>query len=79
MVDPTASLTAGRFVGQKVLRKEDPRLLTGHGRYVDDVQLPRMFARGVRVQRRRARASRVSTSRRRATLTVSLRCSPEPT
>ena len=29
--------TAGRFVGQSVKRREDPRLLTGHGRYVDDV------------------------------------------
>ncbi len=30
----------GRFVGQSVKRREDPRLLTGHGRYVDDVALP---------------------------------------
>jgi carbon-monoxide dehydrogenase large subunit len=34
---------AGRFVGQSVARREDPRLLTGHGRYVDDVQLPGML------------------------------------
>jgi carbon-monoxide dehydrogenase large subunit len=32
--------TAGRYVGQSVKRREDPRLLTGHGRYVDDVQMP---------------------------------------
>ncbi|MGE0880992.1 MAG: xanthine dehydrogenase family protein molybdopterin-binding subunit [Acidimicrobiia bacterium] len=32
--------TAARFVGQSVKRKEDPRLLTGHGRYLDDVRLP---------------------------------------
>ena len=31
--------TAGRFVGASVQRREDPRLLTGHGRYVDDVVL----------------------------------------
>ena len=31
---------AGRFVGSKVKRVEDPRLLTGHGRYVDDVTVP---------------------------------------
>jgi carbon-monoxide dehydrogenase large subunit len=31
---------AGRFVGARVRRREDPRLLTGRGRYVDDVQLP---------------------------------------
>ncbi len=34
---------AGRYVGQAVQRKEDPRLLTGHGRYVDDVTVPRML------------------------------------
>jgi len=28
--------TAGRFVGQSVPRREDPRLLTGKGRYIDD-------------------------------------------
>lgn len=33
----TAPLGAGRFVGQAVRRREDPRLLTGRGRYVDDV------------------------------------------
>ena len=32
--------TAGRFVGQAIRRREDPRLLTGHGSYVDDVELP---------------------------------------
>jgi carbon-monoxide dehydrogenase large subunit len=32
--------TAGRFVGQSVKRREDPRLLTGHGEYVDDVAFP---------------------------------------
>ena len=31
---------AARFVGQRVKRREDPRLLTGHGRYADDVSLP---------------------------------------
>jgi len=25
------------LVGAKVLRKEDPSLLTGHGRFVDDI------------------------------------------
>src|SRR4029077_19256518 len=27
------------FVGQRVLRKEDPRFLTGEGRYVDNLDL----------------------------------------
>jgi carbon-monoxide dehydrogenase large subunit len=34
------STPAARFVGQSVTRKEDKRLLTGHGQYVDDVTLP---------------------------------------
>jgi aerobic carbon-monoxide dehydrogenase large subunit len=34
------SVGAGRFVGQSVTRREDPRLLTGRGRYVDDVAVP---------------------------------------
>ena len=32
----------GRAVGRTVRRKEDARLLTGRGRYVSDLQLPRM-------------------------------------
>ncbi|MGD9701010.1 MAG: xanthine dehydrogenase family protein molybdopterin-binding subunit [Acidimicrobiia bacterium] len=32
--------TVGRYIGQSVKRREDPRLLTGRGRYVDDVQTP---------------------------------------
>ena len=35
------NVTAGnRFVGQRVQRREDGRLLTGHGRYVDDITMP---------------------------------------
>jgi carbon-monoxide dehydrogenase large subunit len=33
---------AGRFIGQRVARKEDRRLLTGRGSYTDDVVLPGM-------------------------------------
>ncbi|HUC63615.1 MAG TPA: xanthine dehydrogenase family protein molybdopterin-binding subunit [Alphaproteobacteria bacterium] len=33
---------AGRVFGMDVKRIEDPRLLTGHGRYVDDFHLPGM-------------------------------------
>ena len=50
---PIAHASAGRFVGQAVLRKEDPRLLTGRGRYTDDVVAPRHAARPLRAQRRR--------------------------
>ena len=35
--------TAARYVGQSVKRLEDPRLVTGHGRYVDDVVLAGML------------------------------------
>jgi len=34
---------AGRFVGHRVARVEDPRLLTGTGSYVDDVTVPGML------------------------------------
>ena len=30
----------GRLVGRSVRRREDPRLLTGRGRFVDDIELP---------------------------------------
>ncbi len=50
MSDTITHASAGRYVGQAVLRKEDPRLLTGRGRYNDDVTLPNMlhahFVRG---------------------------------
>jgi aerobic carbon-monoxide dehydrogenase large subunit len=53
-------LSAGRFVGQKVLRKEDPRLLTGRGRYIDDVSVPGMLhATFVRSDVARARITRL--------------------
>src|SRR5579863_3368175 len=29
-------------IGQSIKRKEDPRLITGNGRYLDDIQLPFM-------------------------------------
>jgi aerobic carbon-monoxide dehydrogenase large subunit len=39
--DPTSTSAAGAL-GRSVRRKEDQRLVTGHGRYVSDLQLPRM-------------------------------------
>ena len=32
-----------RYFGAEVRRVEDPRLLTGNGRYIDDIELPRML------------------------------------
>ena len=34
----------GRFVGQSVVRVEDLRVLTGRGRYMDDIVLPLRLA-----------------------------------
>jgi carbon-monoxide dehydrogenase large subunit len=34
------STAAARFVGESVRRVEDPRILTGGGRYLDDISLP---------------------------------------
>ena len=36
-VEPSAG---AKWVGQALRRKEDPRMITGQGRYVDDVVLP---------------------------------------
>jgi carbon-monoxide dehydrogenase large subunit len=36
-------MSAGRFMGQSVVRREDARLLTGRGRYIADIELPRML------------------------------------
>ncbi|HEX7855650.1 MAG TPA: xanthine dehydrogenase family protein molybdopterin-binding subunit [Sphingobium sp.] len=38
-----AGVGAARFIGKRVHRKEDPRLLTGKGTFVDDVVLPGML------------------------------------
>ena len=35
--------TAERYTGASVKRSEDPRILTGAGRYIDDVKLPGML------------------------------------
>ena len=54
---------AGRFVGQSVLRKEDPRLVTGHGSYVDDMTLPgQCHAAFVRSDTARGRITRLDAS-----------------
>ena len=37
------TIAAARFIGQRLPRKEDARLLTGRGTFVDDVVLPGML------------------------------------
>ncbi|HXY94906.1 MAG TPA: xanthine dehydrogenase family protein molybdopterin-binding subunit [Acidimicrobiia bacterium] len=63
MTETTMPRPAARFVGQSVTRKEDARLLTGHGEYVDDVALPHMlYAAFVRSEIARAAITHVDTS-----------------
>lgn len=38
----TTQVEVPKLVGTRVKRREDPRLITGHAIYVDDIQLPRM-------------------------------------
>ncbi len=47
-----------RYIGERITRNEDARLLTGQALFVDDVELPRHAARRVRAQPARARAHR---------------------
>ena len=52
-----------KFVGQALPRREDDRLTTGAGRYVDDIQLPGMLhAAFLRSPHAHARIARVDTS-----------------
>ena len=39
----TMQATPGQLVGQRVRRREDPRLVKGRGNYVDDMKLPGML------------------------------------
>ncbi|HEX5587531.1 MAG TPA: xanthine dehydrogenase family protein molybdopterin-binding subunit, partial [Acidimicrobiia bacterium] len=62
---PSASSpsTAARFVGQSITRKEDKRLVTGHGQYVDDVVMPGMLHGAfLRSDLARATITRIDTS-----------------
>jgi len=42
-VSVTEEATNGKWVGQALRRKEDPRMITGRGRYVDDMVVPGML------------------------------------
>ena len=67
MSETTLPRPAARFVGQSVTRKEDARLLTGHGQYVDDVAVPRMLhAAFVRSEIARATITGMDTSAAKA-------------
>src|SRR5436309_6473519 len=62
---PPVPAPAGH-IGARVKRGDDPRLLTGRGRYVDDLTLPRMVhAAFVRSAHAHARLARVDLERAR--------------
>jgi carbon-monoxide dehydrogenase large subunit len=42
-VTGVTGVTAGRYVGARVQRLEDPRLLAGRGNYIDDHTVPGML------------------------------------
>jgi aerobic carbon-monoxide dehydrogenase large subunit len=61
-----APAAAAQYVGGGVLRKEDPELVTGHARYVDNISLPGMLWVGiVRSPFAHARITGVDLSRAR--------------
>lgn len=41
-IKPKKEVLTGRYIGQRVPRKEDARLLTGHGQFTDDISVPGM-------------------------------------
>jgi carbon-monoxide dehydrogenase large subunit len=56
-----------KYTGRRVLRKEDPRLLTGKGLYVDDIHLPNTAHMALlRSHHAHARIKSLDTSRARA-------------
>src|SRR5580700_5635316 len=61
------AIAAERYTGASVKRSEDPRILTGAGRYVDDIKLPGMLhAAFVRSPMAHARVRSVDVSAARA-------------
>jgi aerobic carbon-monoxide dehydrogenase large subunit len=75
----TQVLSAGRFVGQSVARKEDLRLITGKGHYVDDMRLNGMLhAAFLRSDVARGRSPDSTSPRPRRCLACTM-CSPART
>jgi carbon-monoxide dehydrogenase large subunit len=63
--------TATRVYGQPIKRREDPRFITGRGKYVDDVRLSGMtYAAFVRSPHAHARIRGIDATRARAALGV---------
>ncbi len=56
----------GKWIGKRVVRNEDPYLLTGHAQFVDDVRLPGMLhAAFLRSEHAHARLRKVDVSKAR--------------
>ena len=63
-----AALEPARLIGQSVLRREDRRMLTGRGRFTDDVQLPGVaYASVLRSSHAHARIVSIDTAAATAT------------
>src|SRR3954465_1256919 len=63
MTTTPVSPVAARYLGQSVTRKEDQRLLTGHGLYVDDVKVAgTLHAEFLRSDLARAAITRIDSS-----------------
>jgi carbon-monoxide dehydrogenase large subunit len=61
------NIPATRYLGERVLRVEDSRILTGRGRYIDDLRLPGMLhAAFVRSPMAHARISSIDVGRARS-------------
>jgi len=53
-----------KFIGDRLLRKEDPRLVQGRGRYVGDIALPGMLHAAIlRSPHAHARIGRIDAAR----------------
>jgi len=53
-----------QYIGERVKRVEDPRLISGEGKYLDDIQLPGMVAAAIlRSPYAHARIRRIDTSK----------------
>src|SRR4029450_168554 len=58
-----ATVAADRLFGKSIKRREDPRFITGQGRYVDDLKLPGMtYAAFVRSPHAHARIRKIATA-----------------
>lgn len=47
VTEPTDTAPARTYTGQRIRRTEDPRLLAGHGQYLDDLTVPGMLEAAV--------------------------------